>query len=100
MGPFLFAAYANHTLIHDLLISYTRSFGEISHKKLTYLIQNIEKLSKIMSLTKKEEIQSFIENPEIQKLITALNNEETREDIASNQETDLRDLAADKSVVI
>lgn len=86
MGPFLFAAYANHTLIHDLLISYTRSFGEISHKKLTYLIQNIEKLSKIMSLTKKEEIQSFVEHPDIQNCITMLNDEETREENSEEQD--------------
>ena len=41
MGPFLFAAYANHTLIQDLLLSYMRSFGETSQKKLADLTQNI-----------------------------------------------------------
>lgn len=86
MGPFLFAAYANHTLIHDLLISYTCSFGQIGHKKLTYLTQNIEKLTKIMSLTKKEQIQSFIEHPDIQNCITMLNNEETREESSQDQD--------------
>lgn len=99
-GPFLFAAYANYTLIHDILMSYTRSFGEIGQKKLALFVQNIEHLSKIMSLTKKEEIRSFIEHPEIQNYINMLSNEDTSEEMSDDLGADVRGASKNKSGVI
>jgi hypothetical protein len=93
MGPFLFAAYANYSVIQDLLLSYMGSFGKTSEKNLVLLIQNIEKLSKIIGLTKKEEIQSFIDHSNIQNLISSINNGETREEVSLNQETRSRDVS-------
>jgi hypothetical protein len=91
MGPFLFASYANYSVIHDLLVKYKRSFGEISQKQLVLMIENIGKLNHLMKFAKKEEVKSFMEQPSIQNLISSLNNGVTREEIALNQELELSD---------
>jgi len=101
MGPFLFSAYTNYSLIEDLLLKYTRSFGENSKKKLALLIQGIEKLTKIISLTPKEEIKEFIEHPNIQSSMPMLNGEDVSEETLKNpdqnQETDLGEAFNKKS---
>ncbi|MBX9787097.1 MAG: hypothetical protein K2Y08_07150 [Alphaproteobacteria bacterium] len=75
LGPFFFSAYTNYSLVQDLLLKYARSFGDITKKKFVRLIQELEELSKMIGLTKKEEIKKFTDHPNIQNSIFILNIE-------------------------
>lgn len=79
LGPFLFASYTNYSLIQDLVLSYTRSYGEVHQKKLALLVQDVEKLAKVISLTKPEEMQKFLINRNIQNAVSPLNKKEATE---------------------
>lgn len=81
-GPFLFASYANYSLMKDLLLSYTRNYGEDPKKKLSLLIQDIEKFIQLIELTKPEEFKKFLRNTSIQNILSLLD----REEIPDNQD--------------
>ncbi len=76
LGPFLFTSYVNYSLVEDLVLSYTRSYGEEHKKKLALLVQDIEKLTHVISLAKPEKMEKFLANPNIQATLSLLNKEE------------------------
>lgn len=90
-GPFLFASYANYSLMKDLLVGYTRSYGAEPKKKLSLLTKDIEKLTQVISHTKPEEMKNFLENASIQNTLSILNREEIREEIPNIQGLDSRE---------
>lgn len=96
IGPFLFASYANYSLIKDLLLSYARSYGKASKRKLALLTQDIEKLIQVIKLTKPEEMSNFLKNTNIQNSLSILNREEIREDLLYTQGPNLRDVSRRK----
>lgn len=61
--------------MQDLLLKYARSFGDTTKKKFVSLIQDVEKLSKIINFTQKEEIKKFIDHPNIQNSISIFNRD-------------------------
>ena len=79
LGPLLFASYANYSVVQDVVLSYTRSYGEDHQKKLALLVQDVEKLTQVMSLTKPEEMQKFLSNRSIQNVLPTLNKQEATE---------------------
>lgn len=86
LGPFLFASYANYSLMKDLLVGYTQSYGAENKKKLALLIQDVEKLIQVISITKKEEMKKFLENINIQDTFLNLKREDTGEAYSNTQE--------------
>lgn len=86
LGPFLFASYANYSLMKDLLLGYTQSCGTENKKKLALLIQDVEKLIQVISVTKQEEMKKFLENMNIQDTFPTLRREDTGEAYSNTQE--------------
>ena len=70
---FLFTSYANYSLVQDIILSYTRSYGKESKKKLSLLIQDIEKLINVLSLVSQKEMVKFLKNENIQNTLSILN---------------------------
>ncbi|HQS84610.1 MAG TPA: hypothetical protein PLY23_06890 [Alphaproteobacteria bacterium] len=81
LGPFLFSAYTNYSFIQDVLLKYARYFGETTKRNFVRLIQDIEKLIEIVSLTQEEQIEKFKNHPNVQNSISILNNEDSRESL-------------------
>jgi hypothetical protein len=89
LGPFLFASYANYSLMKDLLVGYTQSYGEEPKKKLALLTQDVEKLTQVISVTKPEEMKKFLGNMNVQNTLSALRRDEIREENSNMQEARL-----------
>ncbi|MBP6952114.1 MAG: hypothetical protein KBD36_03605 [Alphaproteobacteria bacterium] len=85
LGPFLFASYANYSLMKDILVGCTRSYGNEPKKKLVLLMQDVEKLAQVIKLTKLEEMKKFLENSNIQNTLSILNREATEEESSGIQ---------------
>lgn len=76
LGPLLFTSYVNYSLVENLVLSYTRSYGEEYKKKLALLIQDIEKLTHVISRAKPEEMEKFLASPNIQAIISISDGKE------------------------
>lgn len=86
LGPFLFASYANYSLMKDLLVGYTQSYGEEPKKKLALLTQDVEKLTQVISVTKPAEMKKFLGNMNIQNTLSALRRDDIREENSNMKE--------------
>ncbi len=70
LGPFLFASYANYSLLEDLSLAYARSFGQIRQKKLACLFQDIEKLMNVTRLAPVKDMKKFADQTSLQEILS------------------------------
>lgn len=90
LGPFLFASYANYSLMKDFLVGYARLCGKESKKKLVLLTEDVEKLTQVISITKPEDMKKFLGNMNIQDTVSILRREERSNAQEERPETYLR----------
>ena len=90
-SPFIFASYANYSLVKDCLLGYTQSFGEGHKSSFVSLIQDIKKLASIIQLTNPQEIENFIKNPKIANILSTANNNDGGPETLETNETNLEE---------